>query len=352
MADNVAITAGTGTTVSTEEVTTLNGATVSAQHVQRMGAAVVTADGVAKDLLLGRNSDATSLSAALSTEDVALVGSLTETAPASDTASSGLNGRLQRVAQRLTTLIGLLPTALGANGGLKIEGVSGGVAVPTTSANLPTTVDTNSGNKSASTLRVVLATDQPALTNAQPVSLATAPALVAGEAHIGAVGGHSTPVYGTMTRTADTNIYASGDGVTTATSSASGMTVSNAARVSGGSGFISGGRMSKSTTSTTAASFRGWIYQATPTAIPNDNAAFTAAVHADYQKLVATFTVDFSATGIVGSDGVYSPITLSRPNPFFKVASGQDLIVILEARGAYTPGSAEVFRLGLDVSQD
>lgn len=33
-----------------------------------------------------------------------------------------------------------------------------------------TTVDTNSGNKSAGTLRVVLATDQPALTNAQPVS--------------------------------------------------------------------------------------------------------------------------------------------------------------------------------------
>jgi len=33
------------------------------------------------------------------------VGSLTEAAPATDTASSGLNGRLQRIAQRLTTLI-------------------------------------------------------------------------------------------------------------------------------------------------------------------------------------------------------------------------------------------------------
>jgi hypothetical protein len=36
----------------------------------------------------------------------AKLGSLTETAPASDTALSGLNGRLQRIAQRLTTLIG------------------------------------------------------------------------------------------------------------------------------------------------------------------------------------------------------------------------------------------------------
>lgn len=36
----------------------------------------------------------------------AKLGSLTETAPASDTASSGINGRLQRIAQRLTTLMG------------------------------------------------------------------------------------------------------------------------------------------------------------------------------------------------------------------------------------------------------
>lgn len=39
-------------------------------------------------------------------------GALTETAPATDTASSGLNGRLQRIAQRLTSLIALLPSAL------------------------------------------------------------------------------------------------------------------------------------------------------------------------------------------------------------------------------------------------
>jgi len=40
-------------------------------------------------------------------------GDLTETAPASDTASSGLNGRLQRIAQNITTLIGRLPASLG-----------------------------------------------------------------------------------------------------------------------------------------------------------------------------------------------------------------------------------------------
>lgn len=42
-----------------------------------------------------------------------LLGAVTETAPATDTASSGLNGRLQRIAQRLTSLIALLPASLG-----------------------------------------------------------------------------------------------------------------------------------------------------------------------------------------------------------------------------------------------
>jgi hypothetical protein len=61
------------------------------------------------------------------------LGSLTETAPGTDTASSGINGRLQRIAQRLTSIIALLPSSLGGSGGLKIEGVSGGTAIATVS---------------------------------------------------------------------------------------------------------------------------------------------------------------------------------------------------------------------------
>jgi hypothetical protein len=45
--------------------------------------------------------------------EAVLVGALNEAAPASDTANSGLNGRLQRIAQRITSLIALLPTSLG-----------------------------------------------------------------------------------------------------------------------------------------------------------------------------------------------------------------------------------------------
>lgn len=62
---------------------------------------------------LGAKAAAASFAVTQSTEDAALTGALTETAPATDTASSGLNGRLQRIAQRVTSLIALVPASLG-----------------------------------------------------------------------------------------------------------------------------------------------------------------------------------------------------------------------------------------------
>lgn len=48
----------------------------------------------------------------------ARTGSLTETAPADDTASSGINGRLQRIAQRITSLIAALGSPFQAGGSI------------------------------------------------------------------------------------------------------------------------------------------------------------------------------------------------------------------------------------------
>lgn len=69
---------------------------------------------VAKVPDTGAQSDSNSLPVALSTESRALHGALTEAAPASDTASSGLNGRLQRIAQNLSTFFGAKVTAITA----------------------------------------------------------------------------------------------------------------------------------------------------------------------------------------------------------------------------------------------
>lgn len=58
------------------------------------------------------NTSALALETTLSGQST-LMGAVNETAPASDTASSGANGRLQRIAQRITSLIALIPTSLG-----------------------------------------------------------------------------------------------------------------------------------------------------------------------------------------------------------------------------------------------
>lgn len=62
---------------------------------------------------LGSKTASTSFAVTQSTEDVARLGIITETAPIGDTDSSGINGRLQRIAQRLASLIALLPASLG-----------------------------------------------------------------------------------------------------------------------------------------------------------------------------------------------------------------------------------------------
>ena len=82
----------------------------------------------------GRRVDADSASMALSIENVALLGALTETAPATDTASSGANGRLQRIAQRLTSMLAILPSARG-----QVTGANSLSVVPNSDTKFPVT---------------------------------------------------------------------------------------------------------------------------------------------------------------------------------------------------------------------
>jgi hypothetical protein len=77
---------------------------------------------------------------ALAKGKLTLLGGVTETAPASDTASSGLNGRLQRIAQNITTAIASLASilaklpSLGTAGTpssnvISVQGVSSGTSI-------------------------------------------------------------------------------------------------------------------------------------------------------------------------------------------------------------------------------
>ncbi len=78
------------------------------------------------------------------TPNSTILGAVNEAAPATDTASSGLNGRLQRIAQRLTSLIALLPASIGQKaktGSLSVTLASDQDALPITDNAGSITVD-------------------------------------------------------------------------------------------------------------------------------------------------------------------------------------------------------------------
>jgi hypothetical protein len=86
---------------------------------------------------IGQKAKAASLSVVLASDDdsLALLGAVNEAAPATDTASSGHNGRLQRIAQRITSLIALLPASLGQ----KVMASSFAVTIASDQSALPVT---------------------------------------------------------------------------------------------------------------------------------------------------------------------------------------------------------------------
>lgn len=309
MADNVAITEGSGTTIAADEI-----AGVKYQRVKIALGADGAYDG---DLDAGAAAASNSLPVTLATDGqfVTSMGSLTETPPATDTASSGINGRLQRLAQRFTTLLAVFPT----------------------------TIDTNSGNKSASTLRVVLATDQPALTNAQPVTPA------ATESHLGEVGGNLTMISTEFTRPANPTAYTAGDVVSDNATATTMQALANAARVSGGSGYVTGIRITTDKKSITPR-IRVHLFNTTGADVAADNAAWKS-IYADVSKYVGWWDMPAMITGTDSTNSTNSiseDLTLRLPY----TCAATSLYYVLETLDAFTPASGEKFTVTVFVDRN
>lgn len=147
MADNVAITAGSGTTIGADEVADGTLGTVKVQFVKLMDG---TLDGTAK-AAVGANGLAADVKASV----LPTGASTAAKQPALGTAGTASTDviSVQGIASMTKLLVTPDSVALPANQSVNVNQLAG------------TTTDTNSGTKSAGTLRVVLATDQPQLTN-------------------------------------------------------------------------------------------------------------------------------------------------------------------------------------------
>jgi hypothetical protein len=316
-----------------------------------------------------------------------LSGAVAETAPATDTASSGLNGRLQRIAQRLTTLItsGLGRTwTLGS--GTDSVAVSGSVSV----SNFPATQPISAASLPLPTGAAALAEQQAQTTSLQLIddSVATVAAAItakgvaaigtdgtnarilktdasgelqidvitlpnvtvgaalpvgtnnigdvgiatiaAGENHIAEVGYDGGVITANVTRPADTTAYASGDSISNSTTAPSPITLTNVARVNGG--LITPASLVVMADSTAfAGAIRIHFYNSSPTAA-NDNAAFTTVDQTGYLGFVTATLANIGgrATGFVAAGDM--PVLVAG-------AASRNLFLLVEAAAALTPTS-------------
>jgi hypothetical protein len=159
--------------------------------------------------------------------------------------------------------------------------------------------------------------------------------------------GQTVKVSASLTRPADTNVYAVGDLVANNVTAASvvALTFANVVRVPGGGGMIRRARLKKSGTSLTNASFRLNLYSTAPTTITNgDNGVYSTSGVADFIGSLF-FTLDRAFTD--GAAGFSTAeINLDLPS------TNKDIYGLLEAQGIYTPVSAETFAVDLEVIQD
>ena len=169
------------------------------------------------------------------------------------------------------------------------------------------------------------------------------------ESFIGSVGGIVANPTANFTRPADTPAYASGDLVANSTTAGSvaAMTLT-IMRIAAGSCILRRIKLHKSGTSTTNASFRVHFFRAAPATITNgDNGVFSVSGVADYLGAMDV-TMDRAFTD--GAVGFGVPMIGSEMS--IKLASGTTVRALIEARGAYTPISGEVFTLTIDDLQD
>lgn len=188
-------------------------------------------------------------------------------------------------------------------------------------------------------------------------ALLTGISLAAGEAHLGEVGKKITTVIASLTRPSDTNVYAAGDAVTDSVTAPTYITFSSVSRIAAGSATIVNAFLIDSANQATKPNLELWLYDTAPTA-QNDNSAFTPS-DSELANLIGVIVFD-GANAWAGDPTVGAGGNLVTPGTFggsvnsysLLIPSGSAIFGLLVARNAYTPVSAEVFKVRLVVNQN
>lgn len=394
MADNITVTQGTGTTMATDDVSGVQyprvkpsfGVDGSAVDVSASNPLPVVQTGTPA-LPTGAATEATlaALDAkvvAVDTGAVVVSSSALPTGAATEATLAALDAKVVAVdTGAVVVSSSALPTGAATEATLaaldaKVVAVDTGAIAGTVTANAGTDLNTSllalesGGNLAAIAASVAVIDDWDesdrakvnpiageagvqggsgtASANTQRVVLATDVALPAGSNFLGSFGGNlGAEIAATFTRPSDTTAYAAKDAVSNSTSSPTILTFTSMARISGGSGYITKARL-YTNQSTNVSLFRLHLYNSSITAI-NDNAAFTIL---DTNAATHVGAIDFPVlqTEGSGSDVAYG-VNSSIYIPF--VTSGSaNLFGLLEVLTAFTPASAQTFKIYLSATQN
>src|SRR5216684_5676664 len=207
--------------------------------------------------------------------------------------------------------------------------------------------DKGSGTGGSLTQRIIVDNSQLAALG-QATMANSAPVVVASDQSTIKTGGNTITQASssTITRPANATPYASGQLLANSVTAGSvnALQFSTLARVSGGSGVITGAVIQKSTNTITNAAFRIHYFNTIPTFVTaGDGSAISTVVQASGKGYLGYVDI-ITMTGF--SDvawGTGAPDNTRGCIPY--VATAQIIYAIVEVRGAYTPGNAEIFTI-------
>lgn len=164
----------------------------------------------------------------------------------------------------------------------------------------------------------------------------------------GATGGYAANPSASFTRPADTTAYASGDLIANSTTAGSVVPMQfTVAREAAGSFMIRRVKIATTNASALNAQKRLHLYSAAPTPANGDNGAFSTSGAATY---LGAFDVTIDRSFTDGACGFGVPVNGS--DIVVKLAAGQIIYGLLEARSAITPASGSTITTTLEVLQN
>ena len=165
-------------------------------------------------------------------------------------------------------------------------------------------------------------------------------------------GGYSTSPSVTLTRTANVTAYTATAIINTAIAGAVPLSFPNCVRVSGGGGLLQGITILDENNAGTPAQLTLYLFTATPTNGSVNDAAALALANADMPHCLGAFPVSVSTLVNAGAGNAGSRFYQVFPSAVnFTIPSGTTLYGLLAVTNAYTPVSAEVFVITLNIVQ-